>query len=43
MNPMKSRTVLIYLMLIFVFAVSSCGVVNKNNCGCPAKKGFIGY
>ena len=33
----------IFGLLGILFVIGSCGVVNKNGCGCPAKKGFVGY
>jgi len=39
-----SRLVKISLMLIIVTIFSaSCDSTKKNQCGCPGRKGFIGY
>jgi predicted component of type VI protein secretion system len=31
------------LVMSFVVASSGCSSAKKNNCGCPNKKGMIGY
>jgi uncharacterized Fe-S cluster-containing MiaB family protein len=51
MNPRKivnmfmQRSVLkgILLVVIVVFITTGCNASKKNGCGCPNKKGMVGY
>lgn len=44
MNRLNAKFFLyVSLFITFNLVVMSCSVSNKNNCGCPAKKGLIGY
>lgn len=37
-----NKILLILLIMIAVFAVS-CNSSKKSSCGCPSKKGLVGY
>lgn len=41
---MQRNFKLVFLVLmVIIFAVSSCSTSKKGSCGCPNKKGFVGY
>ncbi|MEY3432288.1 MAG: hypothetical protein RL131_224 [Bacteroidota bacterium] len=40
----SNRFINFCFVLLFLLALGSCSVLNKNNCGCPTnKKGMVGY
>ncbi len=41
MNDLSKN--LIILLLLTVLVGTSCSALKKNNCGCPSKKGMVGY
>jgi hypothetical protein len=34
---------LLLMLLVLMIAGTSCSAMKKNNCGCPSKKGMVGY
>lgn len=43
--PMQRSTKIVFLLLVSValFLGSGCSASKKNSCGCPNKKGMVGY
>lgn len=39
----RSVTKGILLLLVVVFCATGCNASKKNGCGCPNKKGMVGY
>jgi hypothetical protein len=34
---------LVLLLLVLMVAGTSCSALKSNKCGCPSKKGMVGY
>ncbi|MFO0414279.1 MAG: hypothetical protein ACK50E_01395 [Bacteroidota bacterium] len=45
LNALKKSSILLFAaILVFTLLVSTgCSSLKKNNCGCPNKKGMVGY
>ncbi|MFY7880516.1 MAG: hypothetical protein ACOVP6_10630 [Lacibacter sp.] len=44
MKLLRTNTVrLVLVLLVTCTALSGCSATKKNNCGCPNKKGMVGY
>jgi hypothetical protein len=39
----KTQRNLFFLLILVLLAGSACSASKKGNCGCPSKKGMIGY
>ena len=43
MRQIKLNQLLVAAFLLVVLSVVSCGTSKNANCGCPNKKGMVGY
>ena len=39
----KINNIALILLLAVTFLATGCSASKKNNCGCPSKKGLVGY
>lgn len=42
MNIMNKNIILV-IALLLTLVVTSCSVSKRGNCGCPSKRGMVGY
>jgi hypothetical protein len=42
-NPLSMNRILSVLFIILVLGALSCTASRNGNCGCPSRKGMVGY